>query len=130
MATESPLRKPPNSFQNDKQVVTEWYRQRAYVQFTRRLEINRARFVEPEQFQPIALRLQKMTTRWGSMSPGGRLLLNPELVRAPVGAIDYVITHELCHMAIPNHSGAFYGLQARVMPDWERRKFRLEQALA
>ena len=71
-----------------------------------------------------------MISRWGSMSPGGRLLLNPDLVRAPTDAIDYVITHELCHLAVPNHSRDFYDLQARVMPDWERRKLRLEKALA
>jgi hypothetical protein len=30
------------------------------------------------------------------MSPARRLLLNCRLVKAPVDAIDYVITHELC----------------------------------
>lgn len=35
------------------------------------------------------------------MSPAGRLLLNRRLVRAPVGAIDYVIKHELCRVAEP-----------------------------
>jgi len=111
-------------------LVTAWYRERAEVQFRRRLEINRARFPSAEKFQPTSLRIQRMTSRWGSMSPGGRLLLNPDLVRAPIDAIDYVITHELCHLAVPNHSRDFYDLQARVMPDWERRKLRLEKALA
>lgn len=111
-------------------LVTGWYRERAELQFRLRLTTNLARFGEPAQFTPVALRVQKMTMRWGSMSPGGRLLLNPELVRAPVEAIDYVITHELCHRAIPNHSRAFYDLQARVMPDWEARKLRLEKAMA
>lgn len=110
-------------------LVTAWYRERAEVLFRRRLEINRARFPAAEKFQPTSLRIQRMTSRWGSMSPGGRLLLNPDLVRAPVDAIDYVITHELCHLAVPNHGRDFYDLQARVMPDWERRKLRLEKAL-
>jgi predicted metal-dependent hydrolase len=111
-------------------LVTSWYRERAEVQFHRRLAINQARFADPEKFQPTSLRIHRMTSRWGSMSPGGRLLLNPELIRAPIDAIDYVITHELCHLAVPNHSRDFYDLQARVMPDWERRKLRLEKALA
>ncbi|TDQ52352.1 M48 family metallopeptidase [Phaeovulum veldkampii] len=66
----------------------------------------------------------------GSMSPAGRLLLNRRLVQAPVDAIDYVITHELCHVAEPHHGAAFFELLDKVMPDWERRKQRLERAMA
>jgi predicted metal-dependent hydrolase len=119
-----------NDTSSIEQLVTAWYRERAEVQFRRRLEVTQARFHAAETFQPTSLRIQRMTSRWGSMSPGGRLLLNPDLVRAPIDAIDYVITHELCHLAVPNHSRDFYDLQARVMPDWERRKLRLEKALA
>ena len=119
-----------NDTSSIERLVTAWYRERAEVQFRRRLEINQARFPDLEKFRPTSLRIQRMTSRWGSMSPGGRLLLNPDLVRAPIDSIDYVITHELCHLAAPNHSRAFYDLQARVMPDWERRKLRLEKALA
>lgn len=64
------------------------------------------------------------------MSPTGRLTLNPDLVRAPIECIDYVITHELCHLAEPNHDKSFFELQSWVMPDWERRKQRLEMMLA
>ncbi len=45
-------------------------------------------------------------------------------------SIDYVITHELCHLLIPSHSRDFYELQESVMPDWERRKQRLERIMA
>ncbi|PPD50184.1 MAG: hypothetical protein CTY13_02170 [Methylobacter sp.] len=39
--------------------------------------------------------------------------------------IDYVITHELCHLKERNHSLAFYKLLSAVMKDWElRRKLR------
>jgi len=64
------------------------------------------------------------------MSPAGRLLLNRRLVQAPVDAIDYVITHELCHVAEPYHGATFFELLDKVMPDWERRKQRLERAMA
>ena len=33
------------------------------------------------------------------MPPSSRLLLNQRLIEAPIDAIDYVITHELCHIA-------------------------------
>ena len=64
------------------------------------------------------------------MSPAGRLLLNRRLIEAPVDAIDYVITHELCHIAEPNHRAAFYELLDRVLPDWQHRKQRLERIMA
>ncbi|WEF25942.1 M48 family metallopeptidase [Paracoccus sp. S3-43] len=57
-------------------------------------------------------------------------MLNRRLVQAPVDAIDYVITHELCHVAEPHHGAAFFELLDKVMPDWERRKQRLERAMA
>lgn len=68
--------------------------------------------------------------RWGSMSPGSRPMLNRPLIEAPVDAIDYVITHELCQVTEPHHGAAFYDLLERVMPDRERRKLRLERVMA
>lgn len=56
--------------------------------------------------------------------------VNRRLVQAPVDAIDYVITHELCHVAEAHHGAAFFDLLEMVMPNWERRKQRLERAIA
>jgi predicted metal-dependent hydrolase len=58
-----------------------------------------------------------MRTRWGSMSPAGTLSLSPDLVRTPRECIDYVILHELCHLAHNNHGPAFRALLERVLPD-------------
>ncbi len=110
--------------------VTSWFRERASIQLPRRVEVCRGRFPDPTAVEPAGLRLQRMQTRWGSMSAGGRLLLNPDLIRASMESIDYVITHELCHLLVPSHSRRFYEIQESVMPDWERRKQRLERTLA
>jgi predicted metal-dependent hydrolase len=64
------------------------------------------------------------------MSPAGGLLLNLRLVEAPVDAIDYVITHELCHIARPHHGAEFFRLLDRVLPDWRKCKERLERIMA
>jgi len=48
----------------------------------------------------------------------------------PCRSIDYVITHELCHMQHNHHGPAFFALLNRVMPDWEKCKTRLEFRLA
>lgn len=110
--------------------IKAWYRKRAQVQLPTRLELNRQRFPDPYAVQPTALRLQRMRTRWGSTSPAGSLVLNPDLIRAPMDCIDYVVTHELCHLLVPNHGRQFFELQRLVMPDWERRKQRLEKVMA
>jgi predicted metal-dependent hydrolase len=34
-------------------------------------------------------------------------MLNVDLVQAPIDAFDYVITHEICHVA-QNHHGSAY----------------------
>jgi hypothetical protein len=52
------------------------------------------------------------------------LLLNGRLIDSPVDAIDYVITHELCHVAKPHHSRILPAPGSRV-PDWRRRKERV-----
>lgn len=70
--------------------------------------------------------LRKMTKRWGSFTSAGRILLNPELLATPVDCIDYVIVHELCHVKHPNHQRAFYRMLESILPDWKRRKDRLE----
>jgi predicted metal-dependent hydrolase len=68
-----------------------------------------------------------MVKRWGSFSQRGVIYLNPELIKAPSHCIDYVVTHELCHLRHPNHTKSFYNLLSSVIPDWQMRKARLER---
>ena len=71
-----------------------------------------------------------MHYRWGSCSPKGRILLNPELIKAPKACIEYVIVHELCHLVYQDHTKAFFDLQEREFPEWKKWKTKLEQLLA
>jgi predicted metal-dependent hydrolase len=112
----------PNRPDVTRELVEEWYKDRAPVKFAERLEVNLQRFPDPEYFRPTGLTVKELAQRWGSMSPAKRLLLNRRLIWASVDAIDYVITHELCHIAEPHHGSPFFSLLGRVMPDWEKRR--------
>lgn len=120
----------PDDTETVRTLVDAWYRQRAHAKYAERLEINLLRFPVPEHFRPRGVIVRQLQQRWGSMSPASRLLLNLRLVEAPLDTIDYVITHELCHIAVPHHGPAFFDLLDRVMPDWAQRKQRLEQRMA
>ena len=113
-----------------KDLVEAWYREKAQAKFIERIDVNLARFPDGDARRPKGLIVRHMKQRWGSMSHGARLMLNRRLIEAPLNAIDYVITHELCHVTEANHGRAFYDLLAKVMPDWEHRKLRLERAMA
>jgi predicted metal-dependent hydrolase len=71
--------------------------------------------------------VRKMHKRWGSCARSGNVLLNSELVKTPLSCIEYVVMHELCHLMEQNHSPAFFRLLSRHLPDWRRRKERLER---
>lgn len=113
-----------------KDLVEQWYRERARIKFRERLLICQKKFPKPGAYKPAGLIIRQLQQRWGSMTADRKLILNRSLIRSAVYAIDYVITHELCHLSYDNHGPTFYKLLGRVMPDWERRKSRLEQQLA
>ena len=77
--------------------------------------------------EPSGIFIQDMKTRWGSCTPKGKIILNPELIKTPKGCIEYVIIHELCHLVHHGHNQKFFDLQAKECPLWERWKKKLEQ---
>ena len=80
--------------------------------------------------EPSSIVLRDMPTRWGSCTPKGKIILNPELIKAPKGCIEYVVIHELCHLIHHDHTQKFLDLQTKEMKDWEKWKMKLEKLLA
>ncbi len=113
-----------NSTDKVKELLTDWYKARAKETFAKRLDAMLEQALWVVERPP--LRILTMQTQWGSCSPNGRITLNPHLVKAPRECIDYVILHELCHIAEHNHSERFYRLMGQVMPKWEKTKERLD----
>lgn len=122
LAVETPERHDRDAVKN---VLDKWYRKRAQERLAVRYAVC-AKEVQAYSIEAPTMHLQRMAKRWGSYSPTGRILLNPELVKAPTECIDYVILHELCHVKHRGHDKQFYKLLQRVAPDWLRLKYRLE----
>ncbi len=119
----------PENPKKIKALLVYWSRSRAQIIFSERYHVcvQLVAKLDIEHYQGFQLRV--MPKRWGSCSSQGNIMLNPELIAAPKECIDYVITHELCHLKISNHSQAFYKLLAKVMGDWERRRKRLNESV-
>lgn len=112
-------------------ILNEWYRKKAEEWFAKLLPTCRELFPAKYRLATVdcPLSIRNMPTRWGSCTPTGKVILNPELVKAAKGSIEYVIIHELCHLIHHNHTRAFFELQEAVMPDWKKWKQRLEATL-
>lgn len=121
--------KAPDSLETKRALLADWYHGHAERLLPNRVSVCLTHSLLRDA-RPTQVRIRKLAKRWGSCSPQGRLSLNVDLIRAPRGCIDYVITHELCHLIEPNHSSNFMRLLDRVMPDWRDRKQQLERRLA
>lgn len=111
-----------------KRLLEEWYKEHAKLIYSHRLEICfKAARTLGVPFPKIQLR--EMMRRWGSCTRSGRILLNTTLIKAPLYCIDYVIMHELCHLKVHTHNNGYHKVLSKYMPDWEKRKERLEKVL-
>ena len=107
-----------------KRLIDDWYHTKAKTVFNDRLNtvLTKANWVTGT---PL-FKLMAMSKQWGSCSTKGNLILNPHLVKAPKECIDYVILHELCHIAEHNHSEHFWRLLTQVLPNWKAVKAKLD----
>ncbi len=114
---------------NTGKLMNEWYRKRAQIKFVEIGEPIIERF-KKYKVAPKGIYLRDMPKRWGSCTPMGKIILNPELIKAPKACIEYVIVHELCHLIYRDHNQKFFDLQTKEMPDWEKWKMKLEKLMA
>ena len=56
-------------------------------------------------------------SRWGSCSAAGALSFSWRLIFAPEAVIDYVVAHEVAHLAEMNHGPRFWKLVHSLVPD-------------
>jgi predicted metal-dependent hydrolase len=71
---------------------------------------------------PESIGWSSMDTQWGSCTPARRTIrLSTKLATFPRWVLDYVIVHELSHIAVPDHSANFWKLVHRY-PRTERAR--------
>ncbi|CAK8724918.1 YgjP-like metallopeptidase domain-containing protein [Candidatus Electrothrix aarhusensis] len=123
-----------------RRLLHQWYLEKARLQFAASMErcwqkigrlgidtMNKPMLAVPST--PPRLSIKRMHKRWGSLSGKGTVTLNTDLIRAPQACIDYVVTHELCHLQYHDHSPEFYRLLDAVMPGWKKIKHKLELSM-
>lgn len=126
-----------NTYTNDKSkaksLVDNWYLEKAKENLPKIAQPLFEKFVAKHKLithNSSFITLRAMSLRWGSCTPKGKIILNPELIKAPKGCIEYVIIHELCHLIHHDHTQKFIDLQTKEMKDWEKWKMKLEKLLA
>ncbi len=79
------------------------------------------------RLQAVSLRLglryhrvlvKRQRTRWASCSRHRTIALNVKLLFLPPGLVEYVMIHELCHVAEMNHSQRFWERVAQHCPTY------------
>lgn len=73
----------------------------------------------------ITIREQK--TRWGSCSSLGNIAYNWRIIMAPPDVIDYLVIHELAHLAHMNHSAVFWHTVSRYAPEYKKCRLWLKE---
>ena len=77
--------------------------------------------------KPSFVQVRSQRRRWGSCSSDGSIRLNWRIIMAEPALIDYVVVHELAHLAVMDHSPRYWKRVERVLPDYRARRKRLNE---
>lgn len=94
-------------------VLEAWYRREARAAIGRRIAVRAPQL----GVSPAAISVRDGRSRWGSASRLGRLSFSWRLVLAPPAVLDYVVVHELAHLAEFGHTGRFWRLVRDLVPE-------------
>jgi hypothetical protein len=101
-----------------KRALMDWYLQRAEEKIGERASLL-ARLIGK---QPTSIKIKNQERRWGSCSKNGEIRFNWKIVMVPASVIDYVVTHELCHLIYPHHSTRFWQKVQSIIPDYKKKR--------
>ncbi|MBI3325699.1 MAG: M48 family metallopeptidase [Nitrospinae bacterium] len=69
--------------------------------------------------KPKRIQIQRMTRKWASCSPAGRVCFSSDLLLEGAAFQEVVIVHELLHLLVPNHGKLFKSLLNAYLPSRE-----------
>jgi len=101
-----------------------WLKMRALETLTPRAEHFAARL----QLQAPTVALSNARGQWGVCTERGLIRLNWRLVHLDPFLADYVVAHEVAHLAEMNHSRRFWRVVDALYPCWREARERLEIA--
>jgi predicted metal-dependent hydrolase len=101
-----------------KKAMEKWYRREAKKIILKRLEFYKPKF----SIEPRIIKIKEQKKRWGSCTSKGDLLFNWRTVMATSPVIDYIIVHEMSHLANRNHSLQFWKQVETILPNYKVRK--------
>ncbi|MEL3905653.1 MAG: SprT family zinc-dependent metalloprotease [Treponema sp.] len=99
--------------------VREWYRSLLKTEIERILP----KWEKITRLIPSGWQTKYMTTRWGSCNTATKKIwLNVQLAKKTPECLEYVILHELIHLAEKNHNDRFISLMDKYMPMWRETR--------
>ena len=101
-----------------KSLLYKGYKNEAMILFPMILNAMLKKY-EDQMFKPASLVIRTMKRRWGSCSNRGIITLSTELIKLSDLYIEYVVTHELCHLKHHNHGEKYYILLSELFPEWK-----------
>ncbi|MDF2605813.1 MAG: zinc protease [Bacillales bacterium] len=101
-----------------KQSLTRFYYQQCKSLVEERISLFQSNF----KTKPRSIRIIDSNNKWGTCDSNFHLTFNWKLAMAPLDVIDYVVVHEMCHMAHLNHDRSFWRLVGKIIPDYKAKE--------
>jgi len=109
--------------EKSKSIFLEWYKSKAFEVINERVKY----YSEIHGFKCAKIRISNAERIWGSCAASGNISFSWRLIMAPLPVIDYVVAHELAHLAHRDHSRRFWGKVAEIIPDFKKRRKWLKE---
>lgn len=112
------VRRGPASTTPASRSLENWLRRTARAELNIQIETFAVRLGE----KPARVYVRDQRTKWGSCSSRRNLSFNWRLILAPDFVLNYIVAHEVAHLAVPDHSTRFWLMVKGIFPDTQEAK--------